>query len=310
IISRKIGLLALSVALVIASAALAKSIYKYRDENGNWHFTDQPPQTAAPVTRMQVDVEPDARVVVHKRGTARSPEYVVYNGYHGPVEVSFTFDEASNVRSEPPLPHRLVVPPQREVRAFGVTARDGRRAWSYTFRYSVTPGDPGARHDGTLYLPPFAAGSRFPVTQSFFGPYSHTDPQSAYAVDIAMPVGTPVRAARGGVVMDVNRDFFGTGTDLKKYGQRANTVRILHDDGTMAIYAHLKLESVLVIPGARVRAGQVIAASGNTGFSTGPHLHFAVQRNDRGTLVSVPFAFKSATGHRAVPNEGDVLSAY
>src|SRR5690606_150933 len=82
----------------------------------------------------------------------------------------------------------------------------------------------------------------------------------------------------------------------ERYGGRANYVRILHADGTMALYAHLKPEGVLVRVGQRVRQGQQIALSGNTGFSTAPHLHFVVQANRGMRLESVPFRMYGALG--------------
>jgi murein DD-endopeptidase MepM/ murein hydrolase activator NlpD len=83
---------------------------------------------------------------------------------------------------------------------------------------------------------------------------------------------------------------------MAAYGDRANNVRIVHADGTMAVYAHLQLESARVQVGVHVRAGQVLALSGDTGYTTGPHLHFCVQRNAQMELVSVPFQFTGAGG--------------
>ena len=57
----------------------------------------------------------------------------------------------------------------------------------------------------------------------------------------------------------------------------------------MAVYAHLQPEGVQVRAGQRVRKGQRIGLSGNTGFTSGPHLHFAVQVNRDMRLVSIPF---------------------
>ena len=64
-----------------------------------------------------------------------------------------------------------------------------------------------------------------------------TDPSSQYAVDFVMPIGTNVFAARAGVVIEVASDFFENGTDVRVDGPRANVVRMLHDDGTMSLYA-------------------------------------------------------------------------
>ena len=70
---------------------------------------------------------------------------------------------------------------------------------------------------------------------------------------------------------------------------KANYVRVLHDDGSMALYAHLKRDGALAGVGQRVRRGDRIGISGNTGFSSAPHLHFVVQVNRGGRLESVPF---------------------
>ena len=82
----------------------------------------------------------------------------------------------------------------------------------------------------------------------------------------------------------------------EKYGGRANFIRILHDDGTMALYAHLRSEGALVRVGQRVRAGQQIGLSGNTGFTTGPHLHFVIQVNRGMKLESLPFRMRGPNG--------------
>jgi murein DD-endopeptidase MepM/ murein hydrolase activator NlpD len=108
--------------------------------------------------------------------------------------------------------------------------------------------------------------------------------------------------------MDVADDFFENGRSLERYGSRANYVRVLHDDGTMAIYAHLKAETIRVRLGARISSGQVIAHSGNTGYSSGPHLHFAVERNVGKRLASQPFSFEAASGRLVEPATGMLLA--
>lgn len=86
-------------------------------------------------------------------------------------------------------------------------------------------------------------------------------------IDWAIPQGTPVSASAVGRVTVARHDATG-------YGMH---VRISHDGGWLTIYAHLS--QLMVQVGETVRAGQVIGKSGNTGNSTGPHLHFEVRHN-------------------------------
>jgi murein DD-endopeptidase MepM/ murein hydrolase activator NlpD len=110
-----------------------------------------------------------------------------------------------------------------------------------------------------------------------------------------MPEGTPIIAARGGMVVKTENGQTGRGTDPS-----GNFVRVLHDDGTMGVYLHLQKGSVSVREGQRVGVGSPLALSGNTGNSSGPHLHFVVQRNTGMGLVSIPYQFKQPMG--ALPN--------
>ncbi len=128
-----------------------------------------------------------------------------------------------------------------------------------------------------------------PIEQGFEGQFSHQDVENRYALDFSVPVGTPVLAAREGVVMQVQVQFHGHGLDYAHDAGRANFIRILHTDGSMALYAHLAENGALVHPGQHVETGQRIGLSGNTGYSTAPHLHFAVQVNRSMQLTSIPF---------------------
>jgi murein DD-endopeptidase MepM/ murein hydrolase activator NlpD len=89
--------------------------------------------------------------------------------------------------------------------------------------------------------------------------------------------------------MQVQDDYRGSGKQAHTFASRANFVRVLHDDGSMGMYAHLEYYGVGVKVGQRVAAGDLLGLSGNTGYSTGPHLHFAVLVNDGTQEVSVPF---------------------
>ena len=97
----------------------------------------------------------------------------------------------------------------------------------------------------------------FPVSQAFPDRMTHRDPSSEHAVDFVDADRHRVFAARGGTVIEVASDFFDSGVDLVVDGPRANVVRVLHDDGTMALYAHLNWNSIRVVPGQRVRAASI-----------------------------------------------------
>jgi hypothetical protein len=85
-------------------------------------------------------------------------------------------------------------------------------------------------------------------------------------IDIANSIGTPILAASDGVVIDAGPT-----------GGYGNWVKLRHSDGTVTLYGHLSAWTVEV--GQRVWAGDQIAKMGNTGNSTGPHLHFEVLLN-------------------------------
>lgn len=278
--------------LLVATTAQAKRVYSYRDEQGILHFTDQPPATDQPVKARLLRAEPKQWVEALEEGSAADKRYLAVNHLAGPIEIELSFSQHDNVLSAPELPARLVIPALSTQPMLRVIPEDPTRSSGFHFQFRWMLGDPGARHDDSVrYRLPFRAGEQHVVSQGFGGQFSHGAGHAYFAIDIAMDEGTPVLAARDGIVMLVENDFFGAGTDLAQWGDRANHVRIVHADGTMAVYAHLALETIRAKVGDRVRAGDQIGLSGNTGFSTGPHLHFAIQRNDGMNLTSVPFRF-------------------
>lgn len=157
------------------------------------------------------------------------------------------------------------------------------------------PATAPAHADDVVYRLPFSAAP-VRIDQGFGGSFSHTDPANRYALDFALPQGTPVLAARDGVVTEVRDDFREAERDPSRFGGGANLVRIRHADGSTAVYAHLAPGGVAVRVGQSVRTGDPLGRSGNTGLSTGPHLHFAVQLNRGARLESVPFRMAGPLG--------------
>jgi murein DD-endopeptidase MepM/ murein hydrolase activator NlpD len=101
-------------------------------------------------------------------------------------------------------------------------------------------------------------------------------------VDIGVPIGTPVYAAKSGKV--IFADFLGTA---------GNAIMIQHDGGMETRYYHLN--KVKVESGQTVKAGEEIAESGNTGGSTGPHLHFEVRVNGEPVNPLVYFGYEESS---------------
>lgn len=294
-----------------SSPAVAKHIYQYKDADGVTHFTDvKPPDDTSGVKATLVHIDPQPLLRSREEGPDEDRTIVFVNNTGGPITVVLSLEKSSNVRTDPLLPARVVVAGRSELRALHIVAPDPSTGYSYTTKYTYLPGDYRAQPDDSVrYQLPFPADRTFRIGQAFNGPFSHNEPSNQYAVDIGMPEGTPILAARDGVVMTVDNDFYGNGLDMSAYGDRANNVRIVHADGTMAVYAHLQLESARVQVGEHVHAGQLLALSGDTGYSTGPHLHFCIQRNADMTMVSVPFQFHGVTGD-FTPTAGMEIGAH
>lgn len=125
---------------------------------------------------------------------------------------------------------------------------------------------------------PFACGARFPVSQGH-ATGSHLS-HDTYAWDFRMPEGTPITAARAGVVRLARGDSRKGGCD-PKMARHANYVVLEHDGDLETQYLHFS--SVVVKVGERVEQGQLLGYSGNTGWSCGPHLHFKVARRENDT---------------------------
>ncbi len=235
----------------------------------------------------------------------------------GPVAISANVDvSGTNLVVEPSTMLRVVVPAGGRTE-FG-SARPGRKgqAWRIQYRSRYLPGDANARHDDKVaYRLPFPDGSSAWVSQAPGGELTtHRAPGSRNAIDFVLPEGAFIVAARDGVVIEVEEGH-SIGARNHYYRDKANVVRVLHADGSIASYAHLAKNSVLVARGEWVREGMLLARVGNTGYSSGPHLHFEVTeirlgRSGRFEQHAVPVQFRSgAAGPRFQVSQGSRVTA-
>ena len=230
------------------------------------------------------------------RATVSDQHVVAENAGPAPITVHVALT-GENYASDRTWPVTAVVPPYTSMTLGRVYAGENPHApYNFLFRYSHHFGRLDAAHDDhAAYRLPFEEGYAYVVSQAHGGRLtSHNNRENLYAVDFAMPIGSPVVAARAGVVIDVTLRHREGGFNAS-YIDKANTVAIVHDDGTVAEYAHLSPGPEHVRLGQRVAAGELIGHSGNTGYSSGPHLHFIVSRptvsEGKVTRVSVPVMF-------------------
>jgi hypothetical protein len=112
-----------------------------------------------------------------------------------------------------------------------------------------------------------------------------------YSYDILLPMGTPIYASRDGIVNETLKTVGGIGFF------KGNFVSILHNDSTIAIYAHLKKNSIIVNVGDTIKTGQLIGYSGCNGQALYPHLHMHILKNGK----SIPFVFKDLDNDTGIP---------
>lgn len=279
----------------LALPAMALTIYKYTDANGVVTYSDQAaPGAQVFVFNDRMVEKLDNSVKLETRKHAGGETLLVRNDLYAPVDVELKFEAVQNAVGVPDKPIRWVLPPRSQIRLATLAPRDASQPMRYTPKLRHALGDPRLVPKPYQYPLPWRGGP-FRLTQGANGKYSHFTPKGRHAVDIAMPEGTPIIAARGGMVVRVENEQSGRGNNPS-----GNFVRILHDDGTMGVYLHLMKGSVAVREGQRINAGSRIARSGNTGNSTGPHLHFVVQRNVGLAIESIPFEFSQPVG--SLPN--------
>ena len=229
--------------------------------------SDQPTRTAAEIARAQAHVRAAALERADRSRADRLEQQQVryvrarQQWQARQTRVQRDLERTAARTLGKPTPIRL---PKRVKGEVMVTEPDGTALAGKTFAY-VLPVNSGVTHD----------------TFGDTGPYwvaRHT------GQDFPVPLGTPVKAVSSGVVLEA-----------AWAGAYGNRVRLLLDDGTEIWYCHLS--SFLARAGERVDVGQVVALSGSTGNSTGPHMHMEVHPNQQKTAID-PLHWLRAKGLR------------
>lgn len=223
------------------------------------------------------------------------------------VTLTLDFETISNLSSTTHLPLTVELAGYSKKKILELVRLDGSKSTDYRSTYGWVRGSPFVRHnDDYVYALPFAKGSGVYVSQGYHGGMSHKG-LSAYAIDFPFPSGTPIFAAREGIV--VGSEGSNTlGGASPEYRQYANYVIVEHDDGTMGNYYHLRQGGAAVKIGEKVKKGQLIAYSGNTGYSSGPHLHFSVSKVDPVSMrrpMNLPVKIQTLQGIVTYPRQGD-----
>lgn len=149
-------------------------------------------------------------------------------------------------------------------------------------------------------LLPFEARDTAFVSQGNNGRFTHQG-ASRFAFDFNVPIGTAIVAAAAGVVLQT-QDIFDRSNDMDP--DQYNFVLLDHGNGLLTEYGHLRHHGTRVRPTQRVAQGELIGYSGDTGMSTGPHLHFAVVD---ASLQSQPACFLDVES--GIPRAGEVVQS-
>lgn len=175
---------------------------------------------------------------------------------------------------------------------------------------AMTPTPAPAPKGPRTYKLPYGGGQSFEVCQGNNHAGSTHTGLAAYAWDFCMPIGTPVGAARGGTVKAVrqNSNIGGWGP---KYADDANYVVVDHGDGTSGLYMHLMFNGARVKVGDQVQTGQLLAYSGDTGWTSAPHLHFMVMQTaaDDYYTQSMPVLFLDVPDNGGLPLEDSTYTS-
>lgn len=252
--------------------------------------------------------KPDFRFAVTSayRPAESGYEITVKNDERFAVYLDVQMTKLVNLKSESGKSFIVQVPANSEIVAAKLRIVNPSAAANFYYTFDNYANDPqNTRHDPkTEYELPYAAGFSSPILQGYKGKFSHNNELNLHALDFGMPRGTPILAARGGVVLASRGDVKTGGLDSALLGtvdSAGNFVMVLHEDGTVGNYFHMRCGSIVLKKGDLVHAGDALGEAGSTGYSHPdyPHLHFVVRvpdQKNRFGRKTVPTLFRTRSG--------------
>lgn len=233
-------------------------------------------------------------VITASEGARGSVTLMAENTSPCPYTVVLTC-ELTNMRADVVLPFRKVLVPSKKRVVLARLTADPGMPYRYNYSYQYYLGNTLVPPPATAYAYglPFEQGKEYRLIQGSNGAFSHAN---KYALDFQMPENSVVCAAREGIVAEIKQDS-DTGCPTSACKSQGNYVVVFHEDGSYATYAHLRLNGSLVHLGQQVARGEAIGYSGNTGWSSAPHLHLDVAapaEMERATLL-IRFGFSGQT---------------
>jgi murein DD-endopeptidase MepM/ murein hydrolase activator NlpD len=237
-----------------------------------------------------------------------SIHFYLENNQFIPVTLTFIPEEFENVATHQNMPFTRSYAGDKRTKMFSAWLVDPWGARHTGYRYQWQFGVINMPHDDSYaYALPYEKGRKYIMSQGPNGSESH---QGKFAFDWDMPEGSAIHAARDGIVIDVIENFTRGGAS-ESYRNQSNAIEIMHRDGSVGRYSHLQQNGALVELGDRVARGQKIGLSGNTGYSSGPHLHFdVVQLQPDLSFKTLPIKFQVSPGKITDLRAGDRYGAF
>lgn len=208
------------------------------------------------------------------------------------IMVNFKLDNLISTKGN----GEMFIIPAKSKKIFLTTLSVINKSYAYGFKYTSLNnyGDVNLKNynQNFIYSLPFGRGKSFKVDQGYNGAFSH---QNENALDFTMPIGTEIFSARAGIIVKIVQGF-NQNCPEKECTKYNNYIIVFHDDGTFSRYDHLKRNGSKVKEGEIIVENQLIGYSGNTGHSTGPHLHFMVYLQKLKSIESLETKFKINNG--------------